>query len=172
MLTNQTACSTFDRRGQSCQPVHREQDPVLLFQVHSLLWTKVYVWHSLENPQIDSILCEQQRSNCSDFNYNFVQCKRNTTLISISLKCNPLSSKFCLQGPIFLIAPFQLFFSLRFVSLFTSCQYWESSSVSQESHLCTGRDQHDAPPLWEAWSQRQRQTYWCIQTWWKGKQYN
>lgn len=99
-------------------------------------------------PQIDSTLCEQQRSSCPDFKYNFVQYKRKTTtLIPISLRCNPLSSKFCLQGLIFLIAPFLLFSSWRFVSLFTSCQYWESSSVSQESHLCTGRGQHDAPPL-------------------------
>lgn len=30
---------------------------------------------------------------------------------------------------------------------FTSCQYWESSLVSQESHLCTGQGQHGAPPL-------------------------
>lgn len=70
-----------------------------------------------------SVLCEQQRSSCSAFRYLFVQRKgkttyRNTTLIPISLRCNPLSSNFFLQGLIlFLIAPFQLSFSsLGFVS--------------------------------------------------------
>lgn len=99
MLTNQRACSTFDRRGQPCQSDYREQDSVLFFQVHSLLWTKVGVWHFLENPQIDSIYCEQQRSSCSDFNYNYVQCKRKTTtLIPISLRCNPLSASFVFRA--------------------------------------------------------------------------
>lgn len=134
---------------------------------------EVFAWHFWQDLSIDSVFYEQQRRSCSAFHYILVQYKRRTmhqnTLIAISLRCNPLSSIF-----FFLSEPYILLttssagvFSAQvcLTAAFTSCRYWESSSVSQESHLYTEQGQHGAPPLSEAWSQRQRQTYWCIQIW-------
>lgn len=168
MLTNQRAIAHWIEEDSHTT----ERNSVLFSQVHSLLCC-LTVLIGLVNRFNPLRATEKELSS---FPLHLVQYKRRTvhqnTLIATSLRCNPLSSffffLFLLSEPYILLSTSSAgVFSAQVchTAAFTSCRYWESSSVSQESHLYTEQDQHGAPPLSEAWSQRQRQTYWCIQIW-------